>query len=71
MKTIVELLKLTDVTVHCGHTWLAWDDGWGDCDCAWTVTHWPDDGPCRLVLRTQDEAEAITAFVKAAGLEGE
>jgi hypothetical protein len=66
MKTIVELLKSENAWVVLGPVRLLWDAD----HMEWAVYE-RKRGSFRdtQIIVTQNEAEAVTAFVKAAGLE--
>lgn len=68
--TIIEMLKSEEAVLGArgddASTWIAWD---GD-HMEWAVYHWPHGGgPPKEILTTQDEAEAVSAFAKAAGID--
>ena len=70
MKTIMDLVKHENVRVEMVRTWLVWDERWQ----RWDVYHaesFRATSTGALVIATSDEAEAVAAFVKAAGLEDE
>jgi hypothetical protein len=62
--TILDLLKL-DTWLATDYVWLEWDNG----ENQWVVYTDRNTGLQQRVIETPDEAEAVAAFVRAAGID--
>lgn len=64
--TVMELLKTTKACIRAGDTYLSWDRNVE----FWEVYRQADDEQHSTpVLDTTDEADAVEAFIRSAGIE--